>query len=65
MKYVIFFISLLCISCTLNVAKPEITKKDFVKTVEQLKETQKKVEELSNRLDALEKKNENNSTPSN
>ena len=58
MRYIFFTVCfLLCISCTVNVAKPAVTKEDFNKTIEALRQTQIKVNDLNKRVDELEKSN--------
>lgn len=60
MKYMFSTVCfLLCISCTVNVAKPAVTKEDFNKSIEALRQTQVKVANLTKRVDELEKSNAN------
>lgn len=55
-KYIIVLCAL-CISCTVNVTKQEVTKKDFLKQVEVIRQTQIKLENLSKKVAEIEKEN--------
>ncbi|BBM85666.1 hypothetical protein [Candidatus Uabimicrobium amorphum] len=57
MKYILFTTCLLlCISCTVDV-KPTVTRQDLNTTIEVLRKTQAKVDDLTKRVDELEKSN--------